>query len=153
ANDVAEKIPGRWLIRAIGTGEAQTTIANRIFRLLSLSDGAKGLYLREIDGPILAAVNQSRKFEPASAMKTFVLAYALEKVQDSELLWNEDVPKYQESESSADHLPCDETTPALDATGSYSLSTALRSMMLKSNNYAAQSVLRHIEPDVRGFQH
>ena len=51
-------------------GGAVFDITSRVGELLrNGTDGTKGLYLKEVGGPVLASLEENWVFEPASAMK------------------------------------------------------------------------------------
>ena len=57
-------------------------LSTRISELLrGYGDGHSGVYLKEVNGPVLAYINGDRVHEPASTMKTLHLARAMKAVQ------------------------------------------------------------------------
>lgn len=45
------------------------------------TDGAVGVYLKRVNGPVLAALNSGRQFEPASTFKTLMHYHAMDQVR------------------------------------------------------------------------
>lgn len=57
-------------------------LSTRISEILrSGTDGASGIYLKQVNGPVLAYINGDRKFEPASSIKVMFHAHAMKQVQ------------------------------------------------------------------------
>jgi len=100
--------------------------------LLLQNDGAVGMYLKRVNGPVLAGFNESTVFEPASAIKVLVHAYGLRQVQDGVLTldtgidWTRDL-----SEDVCGSHPCNVQTPQAE---NDPLSLLLMQMMQCSDN-------------------
>ncbi len=62
----------------INDSNALTTTVGDILR--TGTDGVSGLYLKEINGPVLASLEEQYVFEPASTLKTLVHAHAMKQV-------------------------------------------------------------------------
>ena len=102
-------------------------ITSRVGQLLrNGTDGTKGLYLKEVSGPVLANLENSFVFEPASTIKVFLHAYAMRRVQDGFTSLTNVVNTYAP--------PVSGSCPGNTVSGTETLSTALGEMMRHSDN-------------------
>jgi hypothetical protein len=102
-------------------------ITTRVGELLrNGTDGTKGLYLKEVNGPVLANLEEGFVYEPASAIKSFVHVYAMHQVQNGVAHLTDSLVKYQP--------PVGTSCPGNFNIGSEPLSTVLAEMMRHSDN-------------------
>lgn len=79
-------------------------ITARVLQLLqSNTDGVVGLYLKEVGGPVLAACNEQRIFEPASTIKVVHHLHAMLQVQNGSVVQGKVVTLDTEIEWFADY--------------------------------------------------
>lgn len=108
-------------------------ITTRVGQLLRKdTDGVKGLYLKEVNGPVLANLEENWIFEPASAIKVVIHAYALHQVQLGLTQLNHNIPKYVP--------PVSGSCPGNTVSGVETLGTALGEMMRRSDNTRTREV-------------
>jgi hypothetical protein len=96
------------------------------------TDGTKGLYLKEVNGPVLANLEDNWVFEPASTIKAVLHVYAMHEVQLGAAHLTDLVTKYMPPVGSS----CPGNTP----NGTESLNTALGEMMRHSDNTRTREV-------------
>jgi hypothetical protein len=72
----------------------------RLGNILRSFAGWSGIYLKEVSGPVLCALNDARAFEPASAIKIVVSTYGMQQVQSGNATLNDQVPLLQGDEPS-----------------------------------------------------
>lgn len=108
-------------------------LTSRVGEMLrSGTDGTKGLYLKEVGGPVLANLEDNWVFEPASTIKVVLHVYAMHQVQNGAAHLTDLVTKYVPPASGS----CPGNTP----NGTESLSTALGEMMRHSDNTRTREV-------------
>ncbi len=106
-------------------------ITSRVGQLLRTgTDGAVGLYLKEVGGPVLAALQERRIFEPASTIKALLLLHAMQQVQAGNAALTDQIVMYPDT-------GCPTGAPLGT---SQSLQTALAGMMQFSNNAQTRAV-------------
>jgi Beta-lactamase enzyme family len=111
----------------------ETTRVNDLLRKAVGNEGHWGLYLKQVDGPELSAINAGRRFEPASSVKVLYHLNALYSEQaDLSTLDGTEVTWY---ESLSGSCPTGES-PRNDA-----LAEVLRLMMQNSDNRATNAIL------------
>ena len=108
-------------------------ITSRVGQMLrNGTDGVKGLYLKEVNGPVLANLEDGYVFEPASTIKAVLHIYAMHQVQNGLTQLTNNVNKYVPPVSGS----CPGNTP----NGLESLSTALGEMMRHSDNTRTREI-------------
>ncbi len=108
-------------------------VTSRVGELLrNGTDGTKGLYLKEVSGPVLANLEDGFVFEPASTIKVALHLYAMRQVQAGARALGDQVAHYT---NAADSCP----DPAI-VSGTESLSTALGEMMRHSDNARTREI-------------
>ncbi len=96
------------------------------------TDGTKGLYLKEVNGPVLASLEDGWVFEPASTIKVVLHVYAMHQVQTGAAHLTDQIVKYAPPVSGS----CPGNTPI----GTEALDTALGEMMRHSDNTRAREI-------------
>lgn len=91
--------------------------------LRSRTDGTVGLYLKEVNGPVLAALQERFVFEPASTIKVIVHLHAMREIQAGRARFDDAV----------NVLSINGCDPPVD-TGDEQLSAAIKEMMRVSDN-------------------
>lgn len=105
------------------------------------TDGRVGYYLKEVNGPVLRKLNHTTSFYPASTIKVLEHAYALSRVQvGSASLTSSVLTVCPGSKTNCDDLPNSNATCDTTFTLSETLSTALRRMMVNSDNQSTNAV-------------
>ncbi len=108
-------------------------ITSRVGQLLRTgTDGTKGLYLKEVNGPVLASLEDSWVFEPASTIKAVLHVFAMHQVQMGAAHLTDNVTKYVP--------PISGSCPGNTSNGTESLSTALGEMMRHSDNTRTREI-------------
>jgi hypothetical protein len=112
---------------------APDEIIARVTRILRRhTAGGIGLYLKQVDGPVLAALNENSTFEPASTIKLLYLLYALREEQDGHAQPAQSIPVYAKPASGSCPGP---------ATGAREpLQDALKWMMRDSDNERTKAI-------------
>ena len=90
------------------------------------TDGVKGLYLKQVGGPVLANLMDYYQFEPASSIKVAVHLYTMQQVQNGAVSLSTMIPQYEP--------PVSGSCPGNTVIGSESIETADREMMWHSDN-------------------
>jgi hypothetical protein len=114
---------------------AMTAATGRILqRMQALTNGVCGLYLKEVNGPVQVAFNESRQFEPASSIKVLHLFHAIKEVEagTATLAEQTTIPGGDFCRTGDDDEPY--TRETLDET--------LRRMMMNSDNSATEATRR-----------
>jgi hypothetical protein len=103
-------------------------ITTRVGNLLRADNvgGVEGLYLKQVGGPVLAALEDGTVYEPASSIKVLIHLYALTQVQNGNISLNTQVPHYTNGPDSCPQPPV--------VSGTEPLQMALREMMWHSDN-------------------
>lgn len=108
-------------------------ITERIAKILrSHTNGAVGFYLKEVGGPVLAALNETRTFEPASTIKVLLLLYAMRQVQSGNAGLNKAIHVYEK--------PTTGSCPGSATASTETLRDALRLMMRTSDNGRTKAI-------------
>ncbi|MGH9991615.1 MAG: serine hydrolase, partial [Nitrososphaera sp.] len=100
--------------------------------------GTVGLYLKEVNGSVLAAYNEGFIFEPASAIKALIHFHAMRQVQDGAVINSEVVTLSTQIPWFSDGGPDD--CPSLTGPASDTLSNGLAAMMGPSDNRWTQAM-------------
>jgi len=111
----------------------ETTRVNDLLRKAVAGEGRWGLYLKQVNGPELSAINERRRFEPASSIKVLYHLNALYSEQAN--LFGLDATDVTWYESLSGSCPTGES-PRTDK-----LSEVLRLMMQNSDNRATNAIL------------
>jgi hypothetical protein len=101
----------------------------RLEHVMKGSTGVNGFYVKEIDGPVHAASNQARTFEPASSIKVLAHLYAMRQVERGRATLDDDVTVYRPEQCVSDRTE--------------NLREALRLMMQNSDNDRTRAVVDH----------
>ncbi len=96
------------------------------------TDGKVGLYLKEVGGPVLAALQHRFVFEPASTIKVVPHLYAMRQVQNGAANLTDQLPRYTDAATS-----CPTTAQA----GTEPLSNVLDKMMKNSDNARTRATI------------
>lgn len=113
-----------------GAGAAATRVA-QLLRTGGIS-GVQGLYLKQVGGPVLANLEESFAFEPASSIKVLPHLYAMHQVQDGAANLTDSVQQYANGPNSC---PDPAQTGATET-----LSAALQQMMWHSDNARTREI-------------
>ncbi|MBI5877689.1 MAG: serine hydrolase [Chloroflexi bacterium] len=114
----------------INNANAVTTRVGQLLR--NGTDGVKGLYLKEVNGPVLANLEDAKQFEPASAIKAVLHVYAMRQVQNGAASLSGSVNRYQP--------PLSGSCPGNTVNGTETLSVALGEMMRHSDNTRTREI-------------
>ncbi|MBI3075805.1 MAG: serine hydrolase [Deltaproteobacteria bacterium] len=114
----------------INNSNAVTTRVSQILR--SGADGATGLYLKQVGGPVLAALQENKIFEPASTLKVDPLLYAMRQVQAGSASLTGQVPIYGDVAGSC---------PGAVTANKEPLRDALQKMMQFSDNERTRAII------------
>ncbi|MPZ19391.1 MAG: hypothetical protein GEV06_15965 [Luteitalea sp.] len=134
------------LVIAAGSLLLAAEPTDRVLQLLTdnSTGGTVGLYLKEVEGPVLAAVNEGYVFEPASTIKALIHFHAMRQVQEGNVTletsvpWMADETKFDDDGNympGGDDCPTDNTVAQVD-----DLATVLQLMMRVSDNAATQAL-------------
>ncbi len=132
----------RFAVLMLNNSNALTTRVGQMLR--AGTDGASGLYLKRINGPVLASLQATRAFEPASAIKVLIHVHAMLQVQNgnvtlqTQVPWKGDPSKYNALGNymcGGNDCYSDNTVDESDA-----LEDALRLMMECSDNALTQAL-------------
>ncbi len=106
--------------------------SRRLRGVMNNSSGINGFYVKEVGGPVRAALMSSYIFEPASTIKVLAHLYATQKVQAG-------------GASLTDPIPVINTITSTGCTysGTEPLSTALELMMEQSDNDRTRTIVYH----------
>ena len=123
----------------INNSNALTTRVGQILR--DGTDGVSGLYLKQVNGPVLAGLQENRIFEPASMIKVLHHVHAMRRVDTSPLSLNNLISTFT-GPSDLPNCAADCPNPCPVDTGLFQipLATALRQMMEQSHNTRTQAV-------------
>jgi hypothetical protein len=108
--------------------------------LLNGTDGNVGLYLKQVNGPVLAAFHETMDFEPASSIKTLIGLHAMRQIEasngkltlDTLIPWDKDYVLDQNGMPSS--------CPADSGLALEPLRDALRGMLQDSDNRQTQAL-------------
>ncbi|MCH7698221.1 MAG: serine hydrolase [Chloroflexi bacterium] len=112
----------RFAVLLINNSNALTSRVGNLLR--TGTDGAVGLYLKQVGGPVLAALQERRIFEPASTIKALILLHAMQQVQAGNAALTDQIVAYPDT-SCPNGAPLGTTQ---------TLQSALAGMMQVSNN-------------------
>ena len=111
------------------------SIAIRIDSLLSSSTGVSGVFLKEVNGPVISDFQSKYIFEPASSIKTLVALYIFDLVKSGQRKLSDQFP----SITSANPHGC----PSPKTTGTESLGSAIEQMMQVSDNDRTDALIMY----------
>jgi hypothetical protein len=114
--------------------DGSTPITTRVGQLLRAGgiNGVQGLYLKQVGGPVLANLEESFVYEPASSIKALAHLYALTQVQNGAATLADSIQQYTNGPASCP----DPAQPG----GMEKLSTALQEMMWHSDNARTREI-------------
>ncbi len=101
-------------------------ITSRVGQMLRATDGTKGLYLKQVNGPVLASLLDGTIFEPASTIKVAVHLYTARQLQAGSVTETSSIAKFSP--------PVSGSCPGNVSNGSESILTADQEMMFHSDN-------------------
>jgi beta-lactamase class A len=104
-----------------------------------MAGGTIGLYLKEVDEPALAGLNEGYVFEPASSIKVVIHLYAMQQVRAG-LSLDTPIPMFQPP-------PPGDSCPGDTVIGTEPLSSALQRMMQVSDNTATRELMEYFGVD------
>ena len=114
--------------------DGSNAITSRVGQMLRAGgvNGVQGLYLKQVGGPVLANLEESFVYEPASSIKVLAHLYAMTQAQNGAATLADSVQRYTNGpESCPDPAQTGEAEP---------LSTALQEMMWHSDNARTREV-------------
>ena len=132
----------RFAVMMLNNSNALTTRIATILRYGT--DGATGLYLRQLRGPTHASLQESRRFETASSIKVAHLVHALTQVDAGNVGLGTQIPWC--NTSSNDTSPKD-GCPDAPCGMTIDLESAMRRMMQVSDNRTTDAILRRFGRD------
>ena len=114
--------------------DGSNAVTSRVGALLRAGgiDGVQGLYLKQVGGPVLANLEESFVYEPASSIKVLAHLYAMTQVQNGTATLADPVARYANGPVSCP----DPVQPG----GTETLSAALKEMMWNSDNARTREV-------------
>lgn len=123
----------RFAVLMLNNANALTTRVGSLLRA-GYDGGASGLYLKQVQGPVLASLQANYVFEPASMIKALHHAHAMKQVQNDNANLNENINVYQAYQGSC---PLDQTPPPMVVED---LEDTLTGMMRNSDNARTEAV-------------
>jgi hypothetical protein len=114
--------------------DGSNAITNRVGQLLRAGgiNGVQGLYLKQVGGPVLANLEESFVYEPASSIKALAHLYAMTQVQNGAANLTDAIQQYTNAPTSC-------PDPA-QLGGTETLSKALQEMMWHSDNARTREI-------------
>ena len=97
--------------------------------------GTEGLYLKKVNGSVLANLEDGVEFEPASTIKVLANLYSMTQVEKGKISLTTQITHYANGPDSCPDPP--------DISGTESLGTALREMMYHSDNARTREITDH----------
>jgi len=113
-----------WSFILINNANAITSRVGEMLR--DGTDGDKGLYLKQVGGPVLAGLKDGSVFEPASTIKAVTSLYTMRKLQAGTVNLVTQIPKFAP--------PASGSCPGNTQNGTESIDQALQEMMWHSDN-------------------
>lgn len=110
------------------------TVGARVSAILAegVQNGAQGLYLKQVNGPLLAVQQDRYIFDPQNAVSVIPLLFAMEGVRVGSFTLDTPITRYTNAPTSCPNPPV--------LGGTEPLSTALREMMWHSDNARTHAV-------------
>lgn len=141
--DIEKRSDGRFAAVMINNSNATSTRVGDILRGANSSDTvSSGAFLKEVNGPVVASVNENRRYEPASGIKALAHVTALRAVTAGSASLGESINYYFDPSDPTNPDICPEN--ALPNTASNrittTLSQALERMMERSDNRTTRAV-------------
>jgi hypothetical protein len=118
----------------INNSNAITTRVGNLIRNGGIG-GTEGLYLKQVNGPVLANLEDSVPFEPASTIKVLANLYSMTKVQNGSATLATPITHYTNGPESCPNPPV--------VSGTEPLEIALREMMYHSDNARTREITDH----------
>jgi hypothetical protein len=115
----------------VNNSNAATTRVGNILR--SGTDGATGLYLKQVGGAVQAALQEGRIFEPASSIKILIALHAMRQVDLGNASLSDQVVVYQP--------PASGSCPTNTVTGTESMGNAILLMLENSDNQRTKAMI------------
>jgi hypothetical protein len=114
--------------------DGSNAVTSRVGQLLRAGgiNGVQGLYLKQVGGPVLANLEESFVYEPASSIKVLAHLYAMTQVQNGAATLADSVQRYTNGPTSC-------PDPAQQG-GTEPLSMALQEMMWHSDNARTREI-------------
>jgi hypothetical protein len=114
--------------------DGSNAVTSRVGQLLRAGgiNGVQGLYLKQVGGPVLANLEESFVYEPASSIKVLAHLYAMTQVQNGAATLADSVQRYTNGPTSCP----DPAQPG----GTETLSMALQEMMWHSDNARTREI-------------
>lgn len=123
----------RFAVLMLNNANALTTRVGSLLRA-GHDGGASGLYLKQVQGPVLASLQADYVFEPASMIKALHHAHAMKQVQNGNADLDETINVFQAYQGSC---PLDQVPPPIV---SEDLEDTLKLMMRNSDNARTEAV-------------
>jgi hypothetical protein len=120
----------KFAVIMVNNSNAATTRIGDILR--DGTDGASGLYLKQMNGAVLASLQAERVFEPASTIKVVIALHAMRQVDAGNASLNQLVNVY---------APGSGSCPTNTITGTETLGNAIRLMMGWSDNQRTKALI------------
>lgn len=119
---------------SVPTLDGSNAITSRVGQLLRAGgiNGVQGLYLKQVGGPVLANLEESFVYEPASSIKVLAHLYAMTQVQNGAATLADPVQQYRNGPTSC--------PDPLQPGGTETLSMALQEMMWHSDNARTREI-------------
>jgi hypothetical protein len=108
--------------------------------LLDGTDGDVGLYLKQVNGPVLAAFHETMDFEPASAIKALIGLHAMRQIEASKGKLTLDTQVHWDKDYVPDQAGKPTSCPADSGLATETLRDALRGMLQDSDNRQTQAL-------------
>jgi beta-lactamase class A len=120
-----------------------------------LGNGVYGLYLKKVGTPALLGLNQSFRYEPASAIKVLYLLYAMLQVEGGHGTLNDDVVYYADPGNPTNPGVCPDPAWEIPSNAQHTtLRQGLAAMMQVSDNRMTRSMaLKYGITTVDGYAH
>jgi len=115
----------------VNNSNAATTRVGNILR--SGTDGATGLYLKQVGGSVQANLQEGRIFEPASSIKILVALHAMRQVDAGLASLSQSVVVYAP--------PASGSCPTSTITGTETMSNAILQMLESSDNQRTKAMI------------
>ena len=129
----------------INNSNAITTRVGNLIRNGGVA-GTEGLYLQQVNGPVLANLEDWQVYEPASSIKVVINLYAMTKVQNGSVSLNTPIPHYTNGPDSCPNPPI--------VSGTETLAVALREMMYHSDNARTHELTDYFgETNIDNYAH
>jgi hypothetical protein len=115
----------------VNNSNAATTRIGNILR--GGTDGASGLYLKAVNGPVLANLQETRIFEPASTIKILIALHAFRQIDANLASLGENIVRYAP--------PATGSCPTKNVIGTDFLGNAILAMLENSDNDRTEGIV------------